>query len=142
MPLNINAVAIPAEQRGYGQSVTKIVQARPSGISGITQADFVRQFHERPSNTPFGQAGTALGKEEGWTGGGRKQTIPARRVVSQSGLCCRVHGYVARFSELRAANRQHSIFEINIVTIEPRRFVASQPGCDVKAEERGISLGS
>jgi len=142
MPLNINAVAIPAEQRGYGQSVTKIVQARPSGISGITQADFMRQFHECPSNTPFGQAATSLGQKECWIGGDRKQTIPARRVASQSGLCCRVHGYVARFAKLRAANRQHTIVEIDIATIEPRRFVASQPCCGVKTEDRGIRLGS
>ena len=41
-PLDIDAVAIPAEECIDGHSVTEIMQSWPSTVAGAAQADLVR----------------------------------------------------------------------------------------------------
>jgi len=39
MLVNVDSTAIPLQERGYGQPVTKIVEARASAIAALAEAD-------------------------------------------------------------------------------------------------------
>jgi hypothetical protein len=78
--LHIDAVAIPPEKRNDGQSMAKIMQARPSRIVRAAKADLARQFDECPSDAPFRQAGAVLGYEKARAVGIATEMIPTSGV--------------------------------------------------------------
>ncbi len=140
VPFDIDTVAIPAQQRVHGQPMAKVMQARPMRSFGSTQTDLARQLDERPSNRPLGQASAAPGQEETRACGIRAQSLTASRTGLQGVLRCRVERQIARLAELRVANRQHAINEIDVAAIEAQRFVATHAGRRVQAEQCGIGL--
>jgi len=105
------------------------------GIIGPAQTNLARQLDERPSNGPFGQARTALGKEEARADRVWAQTVTAARIRFQGVLRRQVERHIARLTELRVANGQHAIDEIGVATIQAQRFVATHAGRRIQAEE-------
>ena len=77
VPFDIDAVAIPAQQRRHGQTMAKIVQAGTAGIVGAAQADFTGKFDERPTDGPFGQTRPTFGKKEAWADRTRAPSVAA-----------------------------------------------------------------
>src|SRR5438132_13637208 len=128
MALDIDAAPMPPGERGNGQAMTQVVDARPAGIAGITQADLARQSDERPAHDVIPQPPALIREEEARAAGVRTQTVPPPRVTLQHALRGRMHRNVPRFTKLCVTDRQHAMHEIDVVTIETQRLAGPQTG--------------
>lgn len=97
----------------------------------------MRQLDEGPSYAPLCQPGSAVRDKEARRLGIVAPSIPSRGVALQCTLCGGVQRHVARLAELRVANRQHSVDEIDVIAVEPQWLIGPQAGDHVQAEERG-----
>src|SRR6516225_9129872 len=116
------------------------MQARPAGIVGAAQTNIAGQLDERPSDGPFGQACTALGKKEARADRLWAQSVAAARIGLQSMLRRWVERHIARLAEFCVADRQYAVHQIGVTAIKAQRFAATHAGRRVQAEERGVGL--
>src|SRR5437867_11019059 len=133
---------MPSDQRVNGQTVAKVQQAGAACIAGVAQADLVGQLDEGPAHVPFRYARALLGEEEAWALRTGIQTVTVRSVTSQGVLRGRVYRYVARFAKLATPHREHSVGEIYVVTVKPKRLVGTHTGDGIHSEERAVGVGA
>ena len=100
VPVDVNVVAIPSNQSSYGEGMTQIVKAGPTGSRGIPQTGPTRQGLERHAEVGLVDPLRAFVQEEGGSSRTRTVLIPPGGVVAQ-GLHGRVMAEVeARLAEL------------------------------------------
>ena len=95
MALDIDAVAVPSQQRLDCKSMAQVMQTGTVGIRRAAQADLPGQLHERPPQRPHGDPGAVFREEEARTAGIGAQAVALRRVVAQRLACRFVNGDVS-----------------------------------------------
>src|ERR1700690_979199 len=128
MTLDIDAAPMPPGQRGNGQAMTQIVDARSARIASVAQTDLARQSDERPTHDVVPQAPALIREKEARAVRVRTQTVPPPRETLQHALRGRVHRDIARLTKLCVTDRQHAVHEIDVVTIETQRLASTQTG--------------
>ena len=69
--LDIDALAVPAQQRADGETVAQIMQARAVGIRRAPQADLAGQLYEGLLEGVLRDSGASLGEEKSRLAGER-----------------------------------------------------------------------
>src|ERR1017187_8987881 len=97
----------------------------------------MRQLDEGPPHAPLRQASSAVRDKEAR----RLEVVAPSISVCGVALQCALRGgvqrHVTRLAELRVANRQHSVDEIDVIALESQRLVGPQTSGHVEAKERG-----
>ena len=105
--LDVEAFAVPAQQRVDGESMANVVKARATGLRWASQADLPRELHEGLAERGGCDPGAMLGEKEGWISGMRAETITLVLIRSQRLASRLVNGNVPRFDiTLRATLRE------------------------------------
>ena len=128
MALDVDAVAVPLQQRLDSKSMAQVMQTGTAGIRWAAQADLPGQLHERPPQRPYGDPGAVFREEEARTAGIGTEAVALRRVVAQRPARRLVNGDVSRLPELAFPNRQNATCEIDIVAVQAQRFGTPHPG--------------
>jgi hypothetical protein len=61
---NVNASSVPAEKRGHGKSVPKVMKAWAGAIVDFSQTDLAGEFDEGPADHAVGQWCALVRQEE------------------------------------------------------------------------------
>jgi len=130
LSFDIEAGAIPLDQRACGESVSQVMQAWTATVmlSRYAQAELLRQLGEGVLRRLSGNASPALGDEErrsGWRG---NEAISGFSVLLQSRYCGGMNRHIARFSELSPPDVEDSEIEVDIGLIQTNGFIHPHPG--------------
>ena len=116
--LDVDAAAVPAEQRPDSKSMAQVMQTGTAGIGRAAQADLPGQLDEGPAQRPLGDPGAVFGEEEARAARIETEAITLRRVVAQRPACRLVNGNVSRLPELAAPYGQNAVCEVDVVAVQ------------------------
>src|SRR5438094_523972 len=97
----------------------------------------MRQLDEGPAHAPLRQPSSSVRDKKARRLGFVTASIPPRGVALQCSLRGGVQRHIARLAELRLANGEHTVEEVDVIAVEVQWLIGSQTGGHVQAEERG-----
>jgi len=122
LPLDIDPLAIPAEERTDGEAMPQVVDARPSVITRASQADLAGQAPENTMNILVQQSAAPLGHKELRAAARPKVSITPFGVAEESFMGRLMQGHEARLGELTLSNRQHALAEVDVAALKADRL--------------------
>jgi hypothetical protein len=115
--------------------MAKIVKTGAGVVRRSPEADQSGQLPENPMNVLDQQAATVLGDEEIRAASPVGLFVPARRIPQQHLPGRGMHRHEARLAELRVADDEDALPQIDVIPAHPEGFADAQPGHGEKPEQ-------
>ncbi len=134
---DIGAVAIPAEQGADREAVAQVMWPGPAFRRARLEAGAADQIEPPEMRVAIEQSCAGRRDEEravAWTG---DQLVAATGVAGQGVDGARVQWDLPRLSELGLPDPQHTVVEVDVVTVEPERFPDAHTG-DRQQSDQGL----
>jgi site-specific DNA recombinase len=126
--LDIDAVAIPAQDGAHGETVPCVVDAGPAPVRAWREPGAAQQARERLLNGPVDQPSTRRGHEETRRRRRTSRPVAQRCVAAQridgAGMKCQLPA----LRELGVPDDQHAVVPVEVIAVESNQLCDPGPG--------------